>query len=137
MVAFLERGAPVYRGKRHPTPRRLTKIGQSERIFATEIYKTFGESCPAVLMTIRSKERKVMKIQPYKIERPGEDVVGRKVLPAKEKYAEYAHGMLLQKEQRQQDRAWIWGVVKVGLLLSPIWVTALAIIGIATRSDAE
>jgi len=78
-----------------------------------------------------------MTIQPCKIERPGEDVAGRKVLPWDEKYAECAHGMLLEKEQRQRERAWIWKVVKVGLLLSPIWVAALvAIIG-TTRSDAE
>ena len=79
-----------------------------------------------------------MKIQPCKIERPGEDVVGRKVLPCEGKYAEYAHGILLEKEQRQPDRTWIWKVVKFGLLLSPIWVaTLVAIIGIATRSEAE
>jgi len=61
-----------------------------------------------------------MKIQPSKTERPGEDVIGRTVLPWDEKYAEYVHGTLLEKEQRQRDRAWIWKVVKVGLCIRQI-----------------
>ena len=61
-----------------------------------------------------------MKVQPCKIGRPGEDIVGRTVLPWDEKYTEYAHGTPLEKEQRQRDRAWIWKAMKVGLCFRQI-----------------